>query len=345
MRSDWLAGLAEELLALDRPLILVTSGAVALGRARLAAGRSLPQAQAAAAVGQIALAQAWDQALDHRAAQLLLSLDDLEDRRRYLNARDTLHTLLAHGLIPVVNENDSVATEELRFGDNDRLSARVAQAAGADGLVLLSDVDGLMTADPRSDPDARLIETVETVDAAVLARAGPAAPQGVGTGGMISKLQAAQIATAAGVAVLLISGKAARPLTRFADSGIGTRFAAPATPLAVRKAWLAGLQRPQGTVRIDAGAARALAQRGGSLLAAGVTAVTGTLRRGDLVRIEDPSEALIGQGLIGYDGSEAARILGRSSEEIADILGPAARGPLIHRDDLVLFDQGYDHGR
>lgn len=342
-RAHWMAGLAADLLALGRPLVLVSSGAVALGRRRLDASGGLALAQARAAKGQIALAQAWDAALGGRAAQILLSLADLEDRRRYLNARDTVETLLAHGLVPVVNENDTVATEELRFGDNDRLAARMAGLTGAGLLVLLSDVDGLMTADPAADPEARLIAEVERIDESVLALAGPAKRQGVGTGGMISKLIAAQLATRAGAEVWLLNGRPDRPLSRYLAGGPGTRFLSSTTALAVRKAWLAGLQTPRGTLRLDAGAVAALVQ-GRSLLTVGLTGLDGSFDRGDLVRLAGPDGGLLGQGLAAYDAGETRALIGRSSTEAEAVLGYAGRGPVVHRDDLVLFaDQGDKH--
>lgn len=340
-RAAWLAELAADLVSRVGRLVIVTSGAIALGRQAMGLDRrpaSLAQAQAAAAVGQIRLAQAWSAALApwRPAAQLLLTLSDLDDRRRYLNARDTIEALLAAGIVPVVNENDTVATDEIRFGDNDRLAARVAQLAAADTLYLLSDVDGLMSADPRHDPDAALIPAVETITSALKALAGPAGQTDFGTGGIGSKLDAAEIATRSGCRVILLNGHADRPLTRFADTGRGTVFAPAPDGLATRKQWLRGLQGLRGTLTVDDGAARALA-RGASLLPAGILAVEGGFDRGDPVRVVTRDGSALGQGLAGYGAEDAKALKGLSREAISAHLGYPARGPMIHRNDLVLY--------
>ncbi|MEE4330325.1 MAG: glutamate 5-kinase [Wenzhouxiangella sp.] len=342
-RRAWMQSLAAELASIDRPIVIVSSGAIALGRGALGLTgrpRQLAEAQAAAAIGQIGLAHAWADTWaeqDRRAAQVLLTLGDLEQRPRYLNARATLETLLERRIVPIVNENDTVATEEIRFGDNDRLAARVAQLLGAELLLLLSDVDGLYTADPAASPDARRIDRVDRIDADIEAMAGVVNRQGLGTGGMASKLAAAQIATDAGITVLLSSGRHANPIRRLLEDGPATMFPARTRPLAARKQWLRGLQHPAGRLHLDAGALSALEQ-GSSLLAVGVTAVEGDFKRGDLVAITGPN-GLGGQGLSAYAADEARRIVGLRSEQIAEVLADAGRGPMIHRDDLVLFDR------
>ena len=344
VRRGWLASVAADVAAAraaGQAVVIVTSGAIALGARRLGLAKggraSLDDAQAAAATGQIVLASAYAELLgDHglQAAQILLTLGDLEDRRRYLNVAATLDRLLALGAVPVVNENDSVATAEIRFGDNDRLAARVALAAGAGGVVLLSDVDGLYTADPRRDPDARLLPEVRAIDAAVETMAGGApGVAGVGTGGMAAKVAAAKLAVAGGIPLAVADGRGDHPLARFAASGHGTVFAA-AAGARPRKAWLAARATVAGRVVVDAGAAAAIAA-GGSLLAAGVVAVEGAFARGDLVEVRGPGGA-VGRGLVAYDSGEAARIAGHRNEAQAAILGYAPRAALIHRDQLVL---------
>jgi len=350
-RRDWMSGLARQLAGRAGPVIIVSSGAIALGRSALGIqGRpaSLSEAQAAAAVGQIRLARTWadvwaEVSADaptgkHRiAAQLLLTLDDLEDRGRYLNARNTVETLLDRGVVPVVNENDTVATGEIRFGDNDRLGARVALLAGAELLLLLSDVDGLFDADPRRNPDARLINQVPVIDAGIESLAGNAEATGFGTGGMASKITAARIATAGGCAVLLANGNHDMPIQAYCDTGTGTCFHASNRPLARRKQWLRSLQHSAGSLVLDDGAVDALA-RGASLLAGGIVEVRGQFRRGDLIELRGRGTAL-GHGLCGYDAVETRQIIGRHSREFESILGYAGRGPVVHRDDLVLFDR------
>ncbi len=344
IRRQWLAGLVADLVArhqAGQQLIIVSSGAIALGARRLGlagGGRtSLEDSQAAAAAGQILLAGAWSELLaDHglAAAQMLVTLGDFEDRRRWLNACATLNRLLALGAVPILNENDSVATEEIRFGDNDRLAARAAQAAGADALILLSDVDGLYTANPSENPNAELIADVDDL-AAVEQLATSASTSGMGSGGMASKLEAARIARTAGIAVAIVAGKPERPLLRFQETGRSTRFAAPVSKSA-HKAWLAGRMQVAGTLHVDAGAATALAA-GGSLLAAGVHAIEGDFSRGDAVDVMAPEHGIIARGLVSYDAKDLRVIAGKRRDAIAAILGYAPRSAVIHRDQMVVF--------
>ena len=339
VRREWLAGLVADIAERARAgqqVAVVSSGAIALGARRLGLGKggraSLEDAQAAAATGQIALAGIWADLLGAEgltAAQMLVTLDDLEDRRRYLNAAATLGRLLALGVVPVINENDSVATEEIRFGDNDRLAARVAGAAGASGVLLLSDVDGLYDANPAT-PGARHLARVEVIDAGVLAMADGGSASGMGSGGMASKLQAARIATGAGIPLAIASGMIDRPLS---GERRHTLFVAERVAPA-RKAWLAGGLTARGAIHVDAGAARALAT-GNSLLAAGATRVEGRFARGDLVTIEGP-DGTVARGLSEYDAADAARLLGRQSEDHAALLGYAPRAALVHRNHLAL---------
>jgi glutamate 5-kinase len=341
LRQAWMHRLCRRLAALERPVLLVSSGAIGLGRGALGLPgrpRNLAEAQAAAAIGQIHLAQAWAEAWaasGRTAAQVLLTLGDLEQRPRYLNARATLETLLERGVVPVINENDTVATEEIRFGDNDRLAARVAQLMGASQLLLLSDVDGLYTADPGADPKAEHLPRVERMTPELRALAGPTGSRGLGTGGMASKLAAAEIAMDAGIGVLLASGLADDPIGALQKGARATEFRPSARPRAARKQWLAGLQAPRGELQLDAGALTAI-RAGASLLAVGVIAVRGRFERGDLVRLLGP-EGPCGQGLSGYASAEAERIVGLDSVRIAEALDQAGRGPMVHRDDLVLF--------
>ena len=341
VRREWLAGLVADIAARVRAgqqVAVVSSGAIALGARRLGLGKGgracLEDAQAAAATGQIALAGTWAELLGGErltAAQMLVTLDDLEDRRRYLNAAATLGRLLALGVVPVINENDSVATAEIRFGDNDRLAARVAGAAAANGVLLLSDVDGLYDADPTGNPDARHVARVEAIDATVVAMAGGGSASGMGSGGMAAKVQAARIATAAGIPLAIVSGVVDRPLSGHARH---TLFAAEKAAPA-RKAWLAGGLTARGAIHVDAGAARALAD-GRSLLAAGATAVAGRFARGDLVTIEGPG-GTVARGLSEYDAGDAERLLGRRNEDHAALLGYAPRSALVHRNHLALL--------
>lgn len=345
VRKAWLAGLVKDIaerVRAGQQIAVVSSGAIALGARRLKLARggraSLEDAQAAAATGQIALSQVWAGLLDAEgltAAQMLVTLDDLEHRRRYLNASATLNRLLTLGVVPVINENDSVATAEIRFGDNDRLAARVAQAAGAQGVVLLSDVDGLFDSNPNSNPEARLVEHVEKIDSRIEAMADGGSSSGMGSGGMASKIAAARIATGAGVALAIASGRVEHPLARLAETGRGTLFTADrVTP--ARKAWLAGGLTAKGEIHVDAGAIKAL--RGGkSLLAAGATQVTGKFARGDLVAVIGPDGKTVARGLAEYDAADAARLCGRRSDDHAAILGYAPRSALVHRNQMALL--------
>jgi len=343
-KRAWLATLAEEIAEGTRrgqQVVVVSSGAIALGAAKLGLAKggrgSLADAQAAAAVGQIALAGLWSGLLGAHgltAAQLLLTLEDLEDRRRYLNAAATLGRLLGAGAVPVINENDSVATAEIRFGDNDRLAARVAQAAQAQAVVLLSDVDGLYDRDPR-EKGAQLLPRVEGVTDEVHAMASDSSGSGLGSGGMTSKLQAAGIATRAGIALAIVNGTHERPLARAIGGDIGTLFS-PTRRDGARKAWLGGRLRLKGALTVDTGCARALL-KGGSLLASGITGVEGEFSRGDPVAVVDPAGKAIAQGLAEYDAGEVERIRGRRSDEHTALLGYAPRSAVIHRDQLVLL--------
>jgi glutamate 5-kinase len=343
-RRDWLQAFVAEVAAAaarGQQVVVVSSGAIALGAAALGLGKrgraSLADAQAAAAVGQIALASLWSELLGAHgltAAQLLLTLEDLEDRRRYLNVAATLGRLLEAGAIPVINENDSVATAEIRFGDNDRLAARLAQAAQAQAVVLLSDVDGLYDRDPRA-PGARLLPRIEGVTAEVHAMASDASGSGLGSGGMTSKLQAAEIATRAGIALAIVNGTYSAPLSRAYGGDIGTLFQ-PTRRDRPRKAWLGGRLAIKGAILVDAGCAEAL-RNGGSVLASGITAVEGAFRRGDPVAVRDDAGQPVAQGLAEYDFAEVERIRGRRREEHADLLGYAPRSAVIHRDQLVLL--------
>ncbi len=341
VRRDWLASLVADIaarIAAGQQVAIVSSGAIALGARRLGLAKggraSLEDAQAAAATGQIALSQVWAELLGAErlnAAQILVTLDDLEDRRRYLNAAATLNRLLALRVVPVINENDSVATEEIRFGDNDRLAARVAQAAGAHGVLLLSDVDGLYESNPSRNPDARHIAEVARIDEGIAAMADGGSGSGMGSGGMASKIAAARIATGAGIPLAIASGRIDHPLSTPARH---TLFAAERTATA-RKAWLAGGLTAKGAIHVDAGAATALA-KGGSLLAAGATRIDGGFARGDLVTIEGPA-GTIARGLAEYDSADVGRLLGRRSDEHADLLGYAPRSALVHRNHLALL--------
>jgi glutamate 5-kinase len=341
--QTWLAAFAADAARLrsrGQKLVVVSSGAVALGRVRLGLARrhlSLAEKQAAAAAGQSLLMRAWEEALEPhglRAAQILLTPDDTEIRRRFLNARATLETLLDLGAVAVVNENDTVATEELRYGDNDRLAARVAQMVGADLLVLLSDVDGLYTGDPRLDPAAEHVPYVEALTDRVSAMAGGATAGGVGVGGMATKLAAARIAAGAGCATLITLGRRPAPLAAVEHGERATLFAAANSPSAAYKAWIAGSLAPQGVLTVDPGAAAAL-RRGKSLLAAGVRAVEGRFGKGDAVVVRDGDGRELGRGLARYDVADARRIVGLRTGAIEAVLGYEA-GPLIHADDLAL---------
>ena len=340
----WLETLIDDLLRLRRRgqrVILVSSGAIALGRRRLGlkpGALRLEESQAAAAVGQIRLAHAYKELLETHevtVAQVLLTLEDSERRRRYLNARATLESLLELGALPVINENDTVATAEIRYGDNDRLAARVAQMTGAECLVLLSDVDGLYSADPNKDPKAQFIHEVRHITPEIEAMAGRSASQ-LGSGGMAAKIMAARIAVAAGCHLCIAAGSQRHPLQRIEEGADCTWFVPSATPTAARKQWIAGTLRPAGAVTIDSGALRAL-RKGASLLPAGVTGARGRFDRGDTVSVLSTDGAEVARGIVAYSDADAARIIGRKSSEIAALLGFRGRDEMIHRDDLVLL--------
>ncbi len=343
LNRHWLETLADDVAWLrgrGQEVVLVSSGAIALGRRHLGlpVGKlKLEESQAAAAVGQIRLAHAYKELLDAHGiavAQILLTLGDTEERRRYLNARGTLNTLLALGAVPVINENDTVATAEIRYGDNDRLAARVAQMIGADCLVLLSDIDGLYTANPADDPDARFIPHVPEITPQVEAMAGGAGSP-MGSGGMQTKIAAAKIAVGAGCHLCIAKGAHEHPLRRVAHGARCTWFVPSATPLAMRKQWIAGTLNPRGALVVDAGAARALHQ-GKSLLPAGMIGAEGPFDRGDTVRIVDPNGIEIARGISAYSARDAQRIAGRQSADIERVLGFRGREEIVHRDDLVL---------
>jgi glutamate 5-kinase len=340
---EWLDALCDDIARFrDRgqETIIVTSGAVAVGRRHLALGDGalrLEEKQAAAATGQIRLAHAYQEALArHRitVAQILITIDDSENRRRYLNARNTLETLLRLGAVPVINENDTVATQEIRFGDNDRLAARIAQMIAADTLVLLSDIDGLYTGDPRRDSGASFIAEVSDLTPEIEAMAGEPGSL-VGSGGMVTKLQAARIALAAGCRMAIAPGKFAHPLRRMEEGGRCTWFHARQEPLTARKQWIAGAVKPQGMLSVDAGACRAL-RNGGSLLPAGVVLVDGDFQKGDAVVVLNGDGRPVARGLTAYSAEDARRIIGRKSSDFEALLGYRGRDEIIHRDDLVL---------
>jgi len=345
LRRDWLDALADDVAACHKrgqQILLVSSGAIAVGRQQLGLTRKdralrLEEKQAAAAVGQIRLAHAYEQTLARHGitvAQILVTPDDTEERRRHLNARNTLMQLLSLGVIPVINENDTVGTTEIRFGDNDRLAARVAAMVSADTLVLLSDIDGLYERDPRADPSARHLEEVAAVTPEIEAMAG-SAPVGYSSGGMVTKLQAAKIATTSGCRMAIGNGRPLHPLKRLEDGGPCTWFLATATPRTARKTWIAGALNPVGTLTVDEGAEKALKQ-GRSLLPVGVKAVSGYFERGDAVAIVDAAGREIAKGLSAYSSEDAVLIAGHNSRELEDILGYRGRGEIVHRDDLVL---------
>jgi len=340
----WLETLVDDLLRLRRRgqrVILVSSGAIALGRRRLGLKHGtlrLEESQAAAAVGQIRLAHAYKELLesnDVTVAQVLLTLEDSERRRRYLNARATLESLLELGALPVINENDTVATAEIRYGDNDRLAARVAQMTGADCLVLLSDVAGLYSADPNRDPNARLVREVRHLTPEIEAMGGGSASR-LGSGGMAAKIAAARIALAAGCHMCIAAGAPRHPLRLIEEGAECTWFIPTSSPAAARKQWIAGTLRPAGAITIDAGALRALLE-GRSLLPAGVTGTRGRFDRGDTVSVLAADGSEVARGIIAYSDGDAARIMGRRSSEIAELLGFRRRDEMIHRDDLVLL--------
>ncbi|MBB4199920.1 glutamate 5-kinase [Rhodoblastus sphagnicola] len=342
-RRDWLHGLADDLAGLHRggtDILVVSSGAIALGRSVLGLPHGalrLEDSQAAASVGQIALSRIWAEAFAERgivAGQILVTWQDTEERRRYLNARETLSRLLVLRAAPVINENDTVATGEIRYGDNDRLAARVATMASADLLILLSDITGLYDAPPANNPDAQLIPVVPRISAEIEAMAGGAASE-LSRGGMRTKIEAAKIATSGGAHMVIADGRPSNPVGRILQGDPCTWFLTPSTPVTARKKWIAGSLAPQGVVTIDDGAARALAS-GASLLPAGVTAVEGDFCRGDSVIVRDLHGGEIGRGLVGYDVGMARKVIGRNSRHIAEVLGVEGRTEMIHRDDLVL---------
>ena len=343
LRRDWLETLADDIAALHSrgaDILVVSSGAVALGRSVLGllpGALKLEDSQAAAAVGQIALARIWAEVLGDRkltAGQILVTFADTEERRRYLNARATIGRLLDLNAVPVINENDTVATSEIRYGDNDRLAARVATMASADLLILLSDVAGLYTAPPAENADAKLIETVPKITAEIEAMAGGAASI-FSRGGMRTKIEAGKIATTGGTHMVIADGRVDHPVARIADSEPCTWFLTGSNPVTARKKWIAGSIEPRGALHVDSGAARAIAG-GKSLLPAGVKKIEGNFARGDCVVIRDEHGAEIGRGLIAYDAGDAVQIAGRNSRDIEALLGMPGRAEIIHRDDMVL---------
>jgi glutamate 5-kinase len=343
LKRAWLESLAADIAALHgekRDVLVVSSGAIALGRAVLGLPRGplkLEEAQAAAAVGQIALARAWSEALGaHKltAGQVLVTLGDTEERRRYLNARSTVAKLLEWRSVPVINENDTVATTEIRYGDNDRLAARVATMMSADLLVLLSDVDGLYDKPPGEGSGAKLVPVVARISPEIEAMAGATGSE-LSRGGMVTKIEAGKIATTAGTHMVIASGHVPHPLQAIADGAACTWFLTPANPVTARKKWIAGSLEPRGALVIDAGAVRAL-RSGASLLPAGVIKVEGAFQRGDAVVVRGPDGAEVGRGLIAYDAADAEQIKGRTSADVMLILGYTGRTEIIHRDDLAL---------
>lgn len=343
LKSAWLHALGQDIASLHKrgaDVLVVSSGAIAMGRGVLKLPRGplkLEESQAAAAVGQIELSRAWAEVLGQHgitAGQILVTLGDTEERQRYLNARATIGRLLDLKAIPVVNENDTVATTEIRYGDNDRLAARVATMAGADLLVLLSDIDGLYTAPPADDANAKLIPVIPRITAEIEAMAGGAASE-LSRGGMRTKVEAAKIATAGGTHMVIADGRVTHPLQSIADSKPCSWFLTGSNPVSARKTWIAGVLEPKGVLFLDAGAASAI-RSGKSLLPAGVTRVEGAFERGDAVVMRAPDGGELGRGLIAYDSSETARLSGKSSRDIEEVLGYAGRAELIHRDDMAL---------
>lgn len=344
LKAAWLSSVVADmtwLMAQGIEVLVVSSGSIALGRGVLGLPKGelkLEEKQAAAAIGQIALARVWSEELGKsalKAAQILLTLNDTEERQHYLNARNTLKTLLKFNVIPIINENDTVATSEIRFGDNDRLAARVAAMISADCLVLLSDIDGLYTAPPHLDPNAKLIPLVSKITAEIENMAGAAASE-YSKGGMFTKIEAGKIATSAGCAMVIASGKLLNPLKNIDNQGLCTWFLTNSTPVTARKKWIVSTLEPQGTLTLDAGAVAAL-HKGKSLLPAGVTRIEGQFVEGDAVILRSPLGDEIGRGLIAFDRQEAVKIMGKTSPQIAHILQEETRTALIHRDDLVLL--------
>ena len=347
VNSAWLANVASDIAMLreaGKNVVVVSSGAIALGRRELGIdGRelALEEKQAAAATGQVMLAHAWREAMATHGigvAQILLSPEDTESRRRHLNARATMGALLELGAVPVVNENDTVATAEIRFGDNDRLAARVAAMISADLLVLLSDIDGLYSANPRHSSDAVHVAQVDSLNDEVMAMAG-SANAAYASGGMVTKLEAARIAMNAGCGMIICNGQGARPLSAVMNGARHTLFRAEHSPLTARKRWIGGSLTPRGALRVDAGALRAIRQ-GRSLLPAGVTSASGSFDRGDLIAIEDETGQVIGHGLTAYSAADTRVILGHKSREIEGLLGYRGRDEVVHADNLVMLEQG-----
>ncbi len=342
VRAEWLASLAEDVAAVrakGQDVILVSSGSIALGRGVLGLGDgtlALEKSQAAAAVGQIRLARAYEEALQPhgiKTAQVLMTLEDSTDRRRYLNSRATLEQLLSLGVVPIVNENDTIATDEIRFGDNDRLAAQIAVTVGADVLVLLSDVDGFYSGNPKTDASAKRFDTVERITPEIEAMAEDAG-SGLSKGGMLTKLMAAKTATAGGAAMAITLGSRLNPLKALEQGAPATWFTAETDPQVARKRWIASM-KPKGMLHVDAGAVTAL-ERGKSLLPAGVTAVDGAFGRGEPVQIVGPGGAKLGSGLVRYTAEEARAIRGQRSDRIEDLLGYPGRAALVHRDDMAI---------
>jgi glutamate 5-kinase len=342
LKRDWLDSLAADIAAFHKKkcdVMVVSSGAIALGRAVLQLPKGalkLEEAQAAAALGQIALARSWAASLDAhkiKTGQVLLTLGDTEERRRYLNARSTIDKLLEWKCVPVINENDTVATSEIRYGDNDRLAARVATMTSADLLVLLSDIDGLYDRPPTT-PGGKLVPLVPRITPEIEGMAGASGSE-LSRGGMLTKIEAGKIATTAGVHMVIASGRVMHPLKAIADGGPCTWFLTPANPVTSRKKWIAGSLEPRGALHIDAGAVRAL-RTGKSLLPAGVKKVEGDFGRGDAVILRGPDGAEVGRGLVAYDFADAEKIIGRSSADVLLILGFTGRTEIVHRDDLVM---------
>jgi glutamate 5-kinase len=346
VKAEWLSALGDDLAAMHKrgvDVLVVSSGAIALGRSVLGYPRgalTLDRSQAAAAVGQIALARVWSEALGRHgitAGQVLITPQDTEERRRYLNARATLEELLAQRAVPVINENDTVATIEIRYGDNDRLAARVATMAGADVLILLSDIDGLYTAPPQRNPEATLIPVVPRITAEIEAMAGGAASE-FSRGGMTTKIEAAKIAVSGGSAMIIANGKRLNPVKAVAEGANCTWFLTTSDPVRARKRWIGGSLELAGAIAVDEGAAKAL-RSGKSLLPAGVRQVDGHFERGDAILIRGPDGGEVGRGLAGYDAAEARAIMGSNSRDIERILGYSGRSAMIHRDDLVLIGE------
>ncbi len=343
LRTEWLASIARDVAFLRQKgyqVILVSSGSIALGRKilNLSMSKKLEENQAAAAVGQIELATAYRTILgqlDIPMAQILLTYGDTEERRRYLNARNTINRLLELNVVPVINENDTVATDEVRYGDNDRLAARVASMCEADCLFLLSDIDGLYTADPRHHPKAILVSEVRQITPDIEAMAGTPVSTGFGSGGMVTKIAAAKIAVASGCHMVITNGSAMAPVQKYFENAMGTWFHASGNPLASKKKWIGASLNISGQLIIDDGAVRALTS-GKSLLPAGIVRVEGTFGRGDTIRIIDMDDTVIGQGLIAYDAKDTRKLIGHRSHEIEQILGYSGREEIIHRNDLVI---------